>query len=243
MMKYFVIILLLLFPFFRCESQVQPNNQKNDLSLSFSVNYITSASIQLNPFSSDIIERNTTEDINGGYSFGLSIKKKIYGDNFYISLSSEYINIKDENNFETLSFDTSSINFGVREELRVIPLELLVIYKLPRFLKNLDIYMGGGAGIYFGDRIRTLYRMQSETLEKNINLNLNVLMGTEYYLSPKISAYFEVKFRDGRYEVKSRYPNNYIDFESIRYSFNPILHSRIYVDGLRLSGGINYYIR
>ncbi|HPS65174.1 MAG TPA: hypothetical protein PK447_06340 [Ignavibacteria bacterium] len=242
-MKIYSTIILFLFPFGLSLCQQKLPENKHDFSISFGLNYISSASIQLNPFSSDIIERNTIEDVNGGYSYGISIKKRVLFDNFYISLSTEYISIKDNNNYETLSFDTSYINFGVKEELKVIPVETAVIYKLPEFFRNFEIYIGGGIGIYFGDRVRTLYRIQSSTVEKKINLNLNVLMGTEYYLSENVSAFFEMKFREGRYEVKSRYPSNTIVLDGIQYSFSPDLHSRIFIDGIRLSGGINYYFR
>lgn len=241
-MKYFVIIFLFS-PFLVCLSQSNGELRKNDFGISFGVNYISSASIQLNPYSSDIVERNTIEDLKGGYSYGFNLKKKIFFDNFYISLSTEYISMKDETNYETLSVDTNFVNFGVREELKVIPVEAAIIYRLPEFFKNFNVYIGGGAGIYFGDRIRTLYRIKSTTLEKDINLNLNIFMGTEYYLSDNISAYFEMKFREGRYEVKSKYPVSFIVLDGIQYVFNQNFHSRIYIDGIRLSGGINYYFR
>jgi len=242
-MKYNILIIL--FVVFMqsgyCQKFTLP--QKNDFSISIGLNYITSASIQLNPFSADIIERNTMEDIKGGYSVGFSIKKKLFIEDFYVSLSTEYLSIKDKENYETLSNDTSIINFGVTEELKVIPIEATLIYKLPRFVDNFDIYIGGGAGIYLGDRIRTLYRYKSETLEKKIYLNLNVMLGVEYYLSSNVSAYFDMKFREGEYEVKSRYQTNVIEFDGLPYYFNPDIHSRIYVDGIRFSGGINYYFR
>ena len=108
--------------------------------------------IELNPFANNSIDKFASEDINGGYGFGFSIKKRLFSENFYISLSTEYIKLNDDQNSEYLYYnDTNFLKVRVYETIWMVPVELSVLFDIPSISDELKIYLGGGIGLYFGD--------------------------------------------------------------------------------------------
>ncbi|MGB9697311.1 MAG: hypothetical protein ACP5P3_06620 [Ignavibacteria bacterium] len=202
------------------------------------INYITSATIQLNPFTTDIVEKNSSVELKGGYGYGLIIKQKLFGSGLDIGLGSEYIRIEDNELVETLEEDTSIIRGRVTETVEMIPIELTVYFTLPEVVKNLNIFLGGGGGIYFGDRSRHFANMTTTTEYKRPMPGIIVLVGTEYRVHRNLSVYFEARFRQAGYRVRSTFPRDYVIYQGIPYYFNSVLDSKVFIDGLKLSLGI-----
>lgn len=202
------------------------------------VNYISSATIQLNPFSTDLIEKNSEIELKGGYGYGLILKYSLSGSDLYVGLATEFIRIEDNEFVETLEQDTSIIRGRVSEKIEMIPIELSVYFTLPQVVNGLNIFLGGGGGIYFGNRTRQFGGMTTTTENKRPMVGVLVLVGAEYQLFKNFSVYFETRFRQAEYRVKSVFPRNYIIYEGIPYYFNPVLNSKIFIDGIKLSLGV-----
>lgn len=212
----------------------------NGFSIIPSFNYISSAEIQLYSSSRDLFERNITEEINGGYGYGISIRKNFFRQDLSFGISTEYITIVDDQNTQTFTTDSSSIRVRVTEELTVIPLEFTGYFNIPQFTEELNIYLGGGIGIYFGDRVRKLVNLTSRTTAKDANFSFVILSGMEYFFSKNISGVFEMRFREGEYNVRSEFPVSSFTVNGVTYELEQNLNSQIFVDGLRLSFGISY---
>lgn len=241
--KYFILLFFFL-TFTQSKSQcpVLYKAKNNEISVSVSGNYISSASIQLYSNSNNLFEENLLTEMEGGYSIGLNIKKRIFNDNIYMALSTEFISVTDDNLYQVLQSDSNLFKLDVKEELTVFPLELSIYYMLPNFFTNTNIYFGGGVGTYFGNRKRRLGPYYTETLSRSIHFSMNVLFCTEYMLSRNIAANFEVRFRDAQYGVLSRYPEGTINIDGIIYSFPQEFESNIFIDGIRIGFGLTYFI-
>ncbi|MBN1633248.1 MAG: hypothetical protein JW917_03695 [Ignavibacteria bacterium] len=240
--KIIFIIIFLIFSNSQSQFLSSSNSSPKDFTVSVSGNYISSASIQLYADSENYLEGNLLTELEGGYSLGLSIRKRLINENLFVSLSSEYISIKDDNLYQILQSDSSLFKLDAKEELTVFPLELSICYLLPNFFKNTNIYIGGGIGTYFGNRKRQLGPYVSETRSKSINFTINVLFCAEYYLSENIAANFEMKFRDAQYRVTSRYNENSITIGGVDYVFPQEFNSRIFIDGLKIGLGFSYFV-
>jgi len=211
-----------------------------DFTIYLSGNYISSATIQLNPYSTDIIERNITDEVNGGYGYGLSIKKKIISDNIYFSFSTEYLRITDNSLSTVLENDTNFIPVHVTENIKFVPVEFALYFSLPQALDNLNIFLGGGAGIYFGDRSRRMVGYETITTSKTATVNILVLFGMEYMMDKHISLLLEMRVRQGEFKVSNHFPVDNVTLEGVNYQFQQDLNSKVFVDGLKLSLGIGY---
>lgn len=213
----------------------------NGFSLSASLTYVSSASIQLNPNSPDIIEKNSTVDLtNGGYGYGFSIKKRIFNDDIFVGISTEYIKIKDDQLSTLLENEFAYERVRVTETVEMIPFELSMYFNIPGFVENLNVYLGGGFGFYFGNRTRAMLNMETQTVSKKAMFSLNVLFGAEYMLDNHFSLNFEMKVRDGKYKVQSRFPVDNVTLDGQTYFFEKDFESKIFIDGLKMSFGIGY---
>lgn len=202
--------------------------------------YISSSTIQLNPFSSDIFERNLTEELSGGYGYGFAFRKKILLEELSFGISTEFIKITDSELTETFENDTIRHRARVTEELSMVPIEVTAHFNIPNFAEDLRIYLGGGVGVYFGDRKRTVLNVQSTTISKKAGFSFVVLSGMEYYFTKAVSGVFEVRFRQAEYQVKSEYPVANIKINGTTFPLDKNLNSKIFVDGLKLSVGLAY---
>ncbi len=238
--KFLTLILFLVCPFYAYPQKVPGFLSGKGLSIIPQITYVSSASIQLNPFSADLSKRTQTEELSGGYGYGLTIRKKMFRDDITFGISAEYMKIKDRELVQLLNNDSSTVRVRVSEELTVIPLEFTGYFDLPDFSENLRIFLGGGVGVYFGDRKRSILNVSSSTISKKIGFSLVVLSGMEYKISDEISGVFEIKFREAEYKVKSEFPVSGIVINNVNYEFDKELYSKIFVDGLKLSFGISY---
>ena len=210
------------------------------MSIYVSGNYVSSATIQLNPYSSDPVERNTTTDVKGGYGYGFAIKKKIFGENLFLSLSTEHLQFSDNSIITTLENDTSFVLARVTESIKFVPVEIALYFNLPPVLENFNIFLGGGAGIYFGDRTRKIVGYETITTSKKPMINILVLFGLEYQLDKHFLCNLELRVRQGEFKVSNHFPVDNVTLEGVNYQFQQDLNSKVFVDGLKLSLGLGY---
>ncbi len=214
-----------------------------NFSISLTGNFISSASIQMFSNSPDPVERNLTIDTKGGYGFGIFVRKKILSEDISICLSSEYLKINDDELVQTVSNDSNRKRFSAQEELQVFPIELSVLYKLPEFISSTNIYIGGGIGTYIGNRVRRFANLETETVSNTPELTIHILVNIEYYLTPRFAVDFDLRFREGKYNSKSRFPTNQIVIGDEIFYFPQEYDSKIYIDGLKIGFGLSYFLK
>ena len=214
---------------------------RRDFSITPSVNFVSSASIQLNPNSTNIIDKNRIEELHGGFSYGIAIKKKMFGDDIILGISTEYLRIEDDNLRERVENGASSVNLRVKEILWVVPVEVSVYYRIPRFSESFNLFLGGGMGVYFGDRERQIFNLKTETKSKDQALNFHIATGGEYIISRNLSAVAEITFREGEYKVESSFPTNQVRVNGNTYNIQQDYKSNVFIDGLKLGLGLSYY--
>lgn len=242
------LIILSLFPaLIICDATAQTisfNKMFHGWSATANLNYVSSATVQLNPYSADIAERNSTVEVNGGYGYGFSVRKNFSGKSpgsLYFVLSTEYVKFRDDQLFQYLQNDTAFLKVRATETISLIPVEGSVMYQITNISEGLRLYFGGGIGVYFGDRVRKIIGLESETKSTTPLLDFHVLFGMEYFLEERLSAIFEAKFREADFKVRSSYPADSFIANGRIYYFDKEINSKVYVDGIKLSLGIGYY--
>jgi len=217
-----------------------PHFSVGNLIFSGSFNYVSSATIKQSPYSADIIERNSLIDVRGGYGYAFGVKTKLFRNDLFFGITGEFIRIEDAEAEQTLENDSSIARIRVTEVLTVTPIEFTAYFNIPSFEENLNIYLGGGIGVYMGDRVRRIQNYESETISKSLGLSLVVLSGMEYYFEKNIMAFMEMRFREGEYDVKSKFPIGTVTVRGQTYNLGREMNSKIFLDGLRLSVGLGY---
>lgn len=242
MKKNFIlfILLVLLFPLYTRSQELNEISVGSGLSIMPFVNYVSSATIQLHPFSNDIFEKSLTEELDGGYGYGISIKKKLFREDLSFGFSLEYLKIIDDELVQTFESSAGRVRARVTEELWLLPVEFTGYFNIPNFSEDIKVYLGGGIGVYFGDRKRTIANISSKTISKQEGFSFVVLSGLEFLFDKHVSGVFEIRFRQGEYRIKSEFPVSGVVLNGAVYPIEKNLNSRVFVDGLKLSLGVAY---
>lgn len=205
--------------------------------------YVSSSELQNNPHSTDPIEKNAMIELDGGFGYGAEIgyNPGIFDSDIMFYVSSEYLKI-DQRDL-VLDFDdgTNHYSVGMREEFYMIPVEAGLKWPLPVSSEEFKIYIGGGAGMYFGDRKRTISYLQSSTINKIPGFSLNILAGVEYFVARNLSANLELKFREANFDVESKFNSNRIIIEDAEFELTNPFYSRLLAEGVRISAGFKYH--
>jgi len=236
-----IILFFLLNQTVAYSQEISPISIGGGFTVTPSFNFVSSAAIQIYPYSESIFERNLLEELSGGFGYGISIKKKLFREELSFELSTEYVSITDDELVQTLQLDSFRAKVRVTEQLWMVPLEFSGIFNIPNFDENLKIFLGGGVGIYFGDRVQSISNFKTKTLSTSPEASFLILTGLEYYFSNRLSSVFEMRFRQGAYNVDSEYPVSSITVNGINYPIEKNLNSTIFVDGIRVSLGIGYH--
>lgn len=242
-MKFVMITFALLFLSAKLQSQnISYAPLNNNFSVTLQMNYVSSASIQLYAFSPSEIERNIFQETRGGYGYSAILKTNVISENVSLALNFEYIKITDdENSIFLQTANGPSIRARMTETIEVMPVELSAIFNIPYLTDDLNVYLGGGGGVYFGDWRRSVLGVETETISKRPGISFHVLSGIQYSFLNNVSAGFEFRFREGMYEVNNEFKENEFLINGNSYSIQKSYNSKVFLDGLRLSLGVSYY--
>lgn len=211
-----------------------------DPSKKFSVSLyalrVSSAELMDNIRSNEPLFKDLSIELAGGYGYGaeLTYDPHLYDLGIILYVSSEFLKIRDDGLVATQVYnDTTVLRVRFIEEFKMFPLEAGIKWNLPVGTDKFKIYIGGGGGIYFGERKRTITGVSTEHIKSTPGFSLNVLSGVEYYIARNLSVDFKFKFREGSFEDESEFPRNVP-------VFSRNIYSRIIVDGVRISAGLKY---
>ena len=251
-MKYFdnksglIIILFGILQISVLFSQTKENTRYFDPAKRFSVSiygtYVSSAEMQNHPRSADPIERDATINLNGGYGYGaeLNYEPPLFDLGLVFYLSTEYFRSRTNELVMRLTNVENTAQVRINEDYSIIPVEAGIKWSLPVSTDNFKIYIGGGGGIYFGDRTRTMQDLTSYNIGKQAGFSLNILSGLEYYIARNLSANFELKFREASFEAESAFNKNVMIINGTQYGIESPFYTKFIVDGVRLSAGLKY---
>jgi len=207
-------------------------------SLKVNGTYISSTELQNDINSSNPIERDASLEMDGGFGYGaeLTFDPRFGNTGIKFFVSSEYFSHEQTDLYFRIADDSNIYAIRFEEHFSFFPIEAGIKWDLPVSGENLKIYIGGGAGVYFGNRKRYMGGVESATNGTEPGYSLNILSGIEFYMARNLSAAFEFKFRDAYFEVESQFGSGKFPFYGLPNPFK----SRIVVNGTVLSLGLKY---
>jgi hypothetical protein len=205
--------------------------------------YVSSAELMDNINSPVSFLRDASVELKGGYGYGaeMTFDPSIEGFGIIFYLSTEYLKVKDDGLLYRFDQDTIFANVRFTEEFSMMPIEGGLKWNLPISTEKVKIYIGGGAGLYFGERNRKLGPISTSNISRKPGFSMNVLAGGDYFFTGNLSANFEFKFREASFESQEDFGTNSIIVNGNEFMLENPIYSRILVDGVRLSAGIKYH--
>ncbi len=192
-----------------------------------------------NPNSVDPVARAQSFSFSDFYGVGAELQYHFSGSNVFLGLSSEYI----RNNGGRNIVATAQRVVPVEDDYRVIPVELTGYFRIPVTDGAFSILMGGGAGVYFGDRHYTIAGVEAPTTASSTGYGIHVLGGCGYRVNGWLSVSAEVKFRDAQFQTTNAFQVPNVKYGDISVSLpQRPFESSIHTDGMviQIGLGVNF---
>ena len=200
-------------------------------------NLTTAARLFLNPNASDAYARAQSVSFTDFFGYGAEIRYHIPGTTLAVGLSADYI----------VSSDTRTITAAAQRAVpaedgyRVIPVELTGYFRIPIIEGRFGVYMGGGLGVYFGERQYSVAGLSAATTETYPGFGIHVLGGVQYQVTEWFALSAEMKFRDAQFEATNSFAVPSIRYGDILVTLpQKPFESSIQTDGMVLQLGAAY---
>jgi hypothetical protein len=103
------------------------------------------------------------------------------------------------------------------------------------------IFMGGGAGIYIGQRHYAVAGVDAISEKNGVGGGIHVLAGVSYLLTERFSLQAEMKFRDTKFESTTRFPTDRILYRGLLIPVSSVpTQARVQSDGIVFQLGAGY---
>ncbi len=228
-----IVFFLLSFPLF-----AQFNGSK--FSIGLNSLYTTTAEVFLFPNSSDEILRNSSNDIDNIFNYGIEFRYR-FSEDLIFGLNAEYMKATKTGINITGFAANSTVAVKAEDGFELVPVELSVYYLLPFSTENFKFLMGGGGAVYFGNHIRNVGTVKVNNISRDFAYGIHVLVSMVYLVRPHISVQAGLKFRDPDFRLKSRYTSSTVTIggKVVTFPLNKF-DSRINVNGVTFTLGVYF---
>lgn len=218
--------------------------QITDWSLSVGVrgSYTTSSKVFANPDSPSPDVRSQYLDFSNIYGGGIEFRFKNPDDNFFVSLSVEYLSKRQEQS-QLTALTTPARRVDVTDGFRLIPVELGANIFIPLGSEKVRMAMGGGLGLYYGQRILSVAGANARQQNKPISYGIHVESSFDYRIVSRISVRAEMRFRDPEVTTENQFEEStvLVNGAPVRLPQNSF-KTKINVNGLSFGLGVVFDI-
>jgi hypothetical protein len=215
------------------------NCQDGGISIILKGNYTTSSEIFPNPNASDAFSRSQSFLVEGTFGYGVEVKYRIPQSLVAIGASVEYLRASLDRNVG-VAFRQG---LEVQDGYRVLPIELTGYFIIPFSTRTVQVFIGGGAGMYIGHRTLTMAGVEAATVDSEPGYGIHVVAGLSYGLNDWFSVTGEMKFRDLQFTSTNVFPVPRINYGGAVLSVNTDpFESKIHTDGVVFQIGAAFTI-
>lgn len=211
-------------------SQSRAAEGKN-FSVSLKGSLTTGSQLFPNPNSSNDSLRAAFFSLKDIWGYGIEVRYRFPETDLAIALSVDYLRTTQSRLRDKIPED---------DGYRVIPVELTGYFTIPLSGETIGVYMGGGAGAYFGRRIHRFANADAPSIDQGVGFGIHVLSGLSYRFNEFFSLNAEMKFRDLQF-------NSVNQFSTPKLQYGPTLvdapttkpfESRVHTDGIIFQLGV-----
>ncbi len=174
--------------------------------------------------------------LNDIFNFGAEVRASINSLDLQVGLGTEFIQKS-----EIISVSTAGTSVPVRDGFRVIPVELTGYFRLPIGNERFHVYLGGGMGIYEGERIYQYGTLRAGVIDRTGGFGIHIVCGGEYSFSERWSLRTAIKVRDIHFESVNQFSQSSLIYEGVIVPLpQEAFSTQFDIDGLSLRTGIAY---
>ncbi len=209
--------------------------QERLYTVSASGTFTTSSKIFLNIGSADELTRNQFLPLDNLFGMSIDIRRQFEESSIQLGLNIEYIS-RTESYALPQSYNKS---IPLIDGFTAIPVELSGYFTIPIGDEMIQLYMGGGGGLYFGERTYKIADVTAITVERNPGVGIHILSGIQYTLSPLFSLRSELKFRNVQFETINKFLQTTATYQGTSISLDQQpLDSRISINSMTVTLGL-----
>ncbi len=208
--------------------------QESLYSLGVTGSYTNSSRLYNKPDASDEISRNQYLSLDGIFGVGFDVRRTFSESRIEIGLAVEYLR-----KIENFSSRYGALSIPSQTGYWTLPIELSGYFIIPFSTVDLRLYIGGGAGVYIGQRTYSIAGQSAETISSKPGFGIHVVTGMEYNILPWFGIRSEVKFRDLQFESTHQFTSPSVVYQGVTVPLSQApARSRVNVDGMLLDAGI-----
>lgn len=213
---------------------------KENISAAAKGSYTTSTRFLYNVDRNDIFIDDKYFSYNFG--FGLDVRMLAYSDDILIGVNIEKIKTLDQTT-KLVFANGLSYSIPVSEGFVVYSLELAGYFLIPFSSEDARVYLGGGIGWYFGERIYSIASAQAATLNSPSGFGIHVLTGADVRITSKIAVRGELKFRDPQFDSVNRFEESSTTYNGLKIHLDPSsTKTRVNLNGITYGLGLVFLL-
>lgn len=211
--------------------------QEKPFSLAVYGSFTTSSKIFHHAGDPDELIRNQFYPVDDIFGAGIDLRRSIETIGIQIGINVDYISRSEKFNFPI----TSSRTVPASDGFTAIPVELSGYFIIPVGDENVQLYMGGGFGMYIGHRRYAIADVEAPALGKKMQTGIHIVSGVQYTVIPSLALRSELKFRNVQFETTNKFLQSSARYQGSTISLpqQPIV-SRVNIDGMILTFGVVY---
>lgn len=203
--------------------------QERPFSMILKGNFTTSSEIFPNPGSTDPIARSLSYAVDDFFGYGGELRYQFSGWNIAVGVSADYIKAGSS---YTISLSPLQ-HVPVEDGYMVVPIEVTGYFIIPASGKTFSIYMGGGGGAYFGQRVYSLAGTEAAVTGTKPGFGIHVLGGISIHVTERFFFVGEMKFRDLQFESTNVFSMPEITYQGFTAPVSQApFNSKIHIDGI-----------
>jgi len=208
--------------------------QTDFYSLSVRGSFTTSSKLFFNIGEPSEFLRNQYFALDDVLGIGFDVRRSFAESRLQVGISVEYLGTR-----ETFAAVVSSGTVPVVNGYWAVPIELSGYFLIPFSTADLRLYIGGGLGIYLGERRHSVAGETAAIISSTPGAGIHVTTGLEYSLTKWFALRSEVKFRDLQFESTHRFDKDFVVYNGRTVVLDKTpSRSRVNVDGMTLDAGI-----
>ncbi|HWP81676.1 MAG TPA: hypothetical protein VNN76_03370 [Bacteroidota bacterium] len=208
------------------------------LSLVLRGSYTTTSKVFYNPDSPSPTLRAQHLPLEDIYGYGFELRIQRPEDSYFLAITVDFLS-KSLNQDQFIALTNPPRFLPVMEGIRSIPVELSLRTYVPLGSENFHLFMGGGIGMYFAERVLRVVDADAKPQRSSVGYGIHVESGLEYQLHPAVRINLEMRFRDPEIRTVNRFDRETTVHEgSIVLLPKGDIATKVNLDGLNFGLGV-----